>query len=69
MSKIYEIVLYTARRDAYVNKMIEKIDPKNRISHIILREHCIVVNKIHYLKNIKILGRDEKNVIFVDVSN
>ena len=67
MSKIYEIVLYTSRRKPYIKQMLEKIDSKRRISHVLLRDHCIIINKAYNLKHIRILGRDEQNVIFVDV--
>ena len=69
MSKLYEIVLYTASQRVYADKVINLIDPKKRISHRLYREHCIVVNKTHYLKNVKILGRNNQDIIIVDDNN
>ena len=67
MSQIYEIVVFTASQKQYADKIIAQIDPKKRISHLLNRDHCIIINKIYYLKNLKILGRDLKQVILVDV--
>ncbi len=67
MSKIYELVIFTASQKQYADKIIDKIDPRNRISHRLYRENCIIVNKIFYLKNLKILGRNLKDLIIVDV--
>lgn len=67
MSQLYEIVVFTASQKQYADKVVEQIDPKGRISHVLNRDHCIVINKLYYLKNLKILGRDMKQVILVDV--
>ena len=67
MSKIYEIVLYSVRREFYVSKILQHIDSKHRISHILHKDKCLVINKTYNLKNMKILGRDESKIIFVDV--
>jgi CTD small phosphatase-like protein 2 len=67
MSRMYELVLFTASQKQYADKIIDQIDPKHRISHRLYRDHCIIVNKVYYLKNLKILGRDLKNVVLIDV--
>jgi TFIIF-interacting CTD phosphatase-like protein len=46
---------------------MEKLDPKKKIKYILSREHCIVINKCYYIKSIRDLGRDQQNVIVVDV--
>jgi TFIIF-interacting CTD phosphatase-like protein len=61
MSHIYEIVLFTAGHSNYAEKIIAKIDPKKRISHVLCRDHCIVVNGSHYMKNIRSEKRYEQN--------
>jgi CTD small phosphatase-like protein 2 len=68
MSQIYEIVVFTASQKQYADKIIAEIDPKKRISHLLNRDHCIIINKVYYLKNLKILGRDLKQIILVDVT-
>jgi TFIIF-interacting CTD phosphatase-like protein len=67
MSQLYELIVFTASQKQYADKVIQEIDAKKRISHVLNRDHCIVINKIYYLKNLKILGRDLKQVILVDV--
>ena len=69
MSKIYEIVVFTAGQKKYADAVLNKIDLKGWISHRLYREHCIIVNKTYYLKNLKILGRDMSSVVMVDVFN
>ncbi len=66
MSQLYEIIVFTASQKQYADKVVQQIDPKKRIAHVLNRDHCIVINKIYYLKNMKILGRDLKQVILID---
>jgi CTD small phosphatase-like protein 2 len=68
MSQLYELVIFTASQRQYADKIIDQIDPKQRISYILYRDHCIIVNKVYYLKNLKILGRDLKNTVLIDVN-
>lgn len=68
MSKLYEIIVFTASQKSYADKVIDLIDPKKRIAHRLYRDHCIIINKSYYLKNMRILGRNLKNIIIVDVS-
>ena len=67
MSQIYELVVFTASQKQYADKVIAEIDPKKRISHVLYRDHCLIINKVYYLKNLKILGRDLKQAVLVDV--
>jgi TFIIF-interacting CTD phosphatase-like protein len=69
MSKLYEIVVFTASQRIYADRVLNLIDPKKRISHRMYREHCIVVNNSYYLKNLRALGRNMKDVIVVDDNN
>lgn len=67
MSQLFEIIVFTASQKQYADKVVAQIDPKKRISHVLNREHCIIINKAYYLKNLKVLGRDLKQMILVDV--
>ena len=69
MSKLYEIVIYSSGTKQYVDAVLRNIDPKGRISHRIYRDNCIQLNNTYFLKSIKLLGRNEKQVIFIDVKN
>lgn len=61
-------MVFTAGQKKYADLILNKIDPKGWISHRLYREHCIVVNKVYYLKNLKIMGRNLGSTILVDVS-
>ena len=67
MSKLYEIIIFTASQKLYASRIIDMIDPKNRVSHRLYREHCRIVNKTYFLKDIRTLGRNTKDTIIVDV--
>lgn len=67
MSKLYEIIIFTASQKLYASRIIDMIDPKNRVSHRLYREHCRIVNKTYFLKDIRTLGRSPKDIIIVDV--
>lgn len=58
MSKMYEIVVYTTNFPEYVQEVLKNIDKKKRISHVLLKEKCLNINKVHFLKSLKALGRD-----------
>lgn len=60
-------MIFTASQKLYADKVLNLLDPKKRIAHRLYREHCIVINKTYYLKNLKILGRDLQDIIIVDV--
>lgn len=70
MSKLYEIIIFTASQRVYADKIIDLIDPKRlRITHRLYREHCVIINKKYYLKNIRTLGRNMNETIIVDVNH
>jgi regulator of extracellular matrix RemA (YlzA/DUF370 family) len=68
MSRLYEIIIFTASQKLYASRIIDMIDPKNRVSHRLYREHCRMVNKTYFLKDIRTLGRNTKDIIIVDVN-
>ena len=37
MSKLYEIIVFTASQKLYADKVLDLIDPKNRITHRLYR--------------------------------
>ena len=67
MSQLFEIIVFTASQKQYADKVVAQIDQKKRISYVLNRDHCIIINKAYYLKNLKIMGRDMKQIILVDV--
>ena len=67
MSKLYEIVIFTASVEEYAKSLINLIDIKKVCSHKLFRDQC-TFEKLSYIKDLKKLGRDLKDVIIVDNS-
>lgn len=65
MSSLYEIVIYTAGEKEYSTAVIDALDPNNHISYILYRDHCLN-SSLEFEKNLNRLGRDLKDVIFID---
>ncbi|ETB61260.1 hypothetical protein, variant [Plasmodium yoelii 17X] len=66
ISKYYEIVIFTASMPKYANAVIDKLDVNRVCSYRLFRESCTLWNN-NYVKDIRLLGRDLKNVIIIDV--
>ncbi|CAD2103521.1 NLI interacting factor-like phosphatase, putative [Plasmodium vinckei lentum] len=67
ISKYYEIVIFTASMSKYANAVIDKLDVNRVCSYRLFRESCTLWNH-SYVKDIRLLGRDLKNVIIIDNS-
>ena len=67
MGKIFEIVIFTASVSKYADPLIDIIDEDNICSIRLFREHCTQINEI-FVKDMKKLGRDLKDIIIVDNS-
>ena len=67
LAKFYEIVIFTASISRYASPLLDKLDKENNIKYRLYREHCTFLNGI-YIKELKRLNRDLKDVIIVDNS-
>ena len=67
MGKIYEVVIFTASVSKYADPLLDIIDKENNCKFRLFREHCTAINTC-YVKEIKKLGRELKDVIIVDNS-
>jgi len=66
MAKHYEVVIFTASVSAYANPLINQLDTRKCVSHRLFRDHCTFLNG-NFIKDMKKLGRNLKDVIILDV--
>ncbi|CAD8074303.1 unnamed protein product [Paramecium primaurelia] len=64
-----EVMIFTASQDVYANKVINILDPNNKLSYRIFRESCISVGDNNLIKHLGVLNRDLKNVVLIDNSS
>lgn len=68
VSRLFEIVVFTASQSIYGEQLLNVLDPKRRIfRHRVYRESCVFVDG-NYLKDLSVLGRDLARVIIIDNS-
>ena len=67
MAKKYEIVIFTASLSKYADPLLDIIDKQGFCPFRLFREHCTLINT-SFVKDLKRLGRDLKDIIIVDNS-
>eukprot|EP00826_Nyctotherus_ovalis_P028119 TRINITY_DN2214_c0_g2_i7.p1 TRINITY_DN2214_c0_g2~~TRINITY_DN2214_c0_g2_i7.p1 ORF type:complete len:358 (+),score=43.55 TRINITY_DN2214_c0_g2_i7:99-1172(+) len=67
LSKVYEIIIFTAAEKCYADAILDVLDPEKKfISKRIYRENCIIKDK-YTTKDLRVLeNRNLKNVVIVD---
>lgn len=67
-AKHFEVAIFTASLGMYANPLLDTLDVNKTISHRLFRESCVLSGGA-YVKDLSVLGRKLKNVIFVDNSH
>ena len=67
VSKLYEVVIFTASISKYALPLLDIIDEDKNIKYKLTREHCTFLNGI-YIKELKKLNRDLSDLIILDNS-
>ena len=65
MSKIFEVVIFTASVPQYANPLLDKLDINKNITHRLFRQHCVSLYGL-YVKDLRFIGRDLKDIILLD---
>ena len=65
LSKLFEIVIFTAAQKDYTDFILQKVDVEGTISHKLYREHTVCVDNV-YIKDLSRLGRNLATTIIVD---
>lgn len=67
--KEFQLIVFTASHRNYANAVIDHIDPENKyIKYRLYREHCSISKSGLYVKDLRIINRDLKNMVLVDNS-
>ena len=65
MSKLFEVVIFTASVPQYANPLLDKLDINKNITYRLFRQHCVSLYGL-YIKDLRFIGRDLKDIILLD---
>ena len=64
-SELFEIFIFTASISQYASPLLDELDKNNILNGRLFRQHCIYNNGL-YIKDLKQIGRDLKDIIIID---
>lgn len=68
VSQMFEIIIFTASKRIYAEKLLDVLDPDNKLfSRRVYRESCIIQDNT-YTKDLTVLGIDLAKVFIIDNS-
>ena len=65
ISEYFEIIVFTASVSEYASPLLDKLDKNNYLSGRLFRQDCLF-NQGLYIKDLKIIGKDFKDMIIID---
>lgn len=65
LSRLYEIVVFTAAMPDYADWILDQIDEPGYIAHRLYRQHC-TPQEDYAIKDLRNLGRDLRRTLIVD---
>ena len=65
MREYYEIIVFTASVPEYASPLLDKLDQNNYLSGRLFRQDCLF-NQGLYIKDLKRIGKDLKDMIIID---
>lgn len=66
LSQMYEVIVFTDDEYTFLMSIIPTLDPRQQVFMGFFGRECMVWHKGHYIKDLKYLNRDLKNVIVID---
>lgn len=67
LSKYFEIIVFTASHSCYANVVIDYLDPNQEwVHHRLFREHCSHSAEGMYIKDLRVIDRELKDMVLVD---
>lgn len=66
LSREFELMVFTASHECYANVIIDHIDPKRLITHRFFRDSCWRSEEGFYVKDLRVIDRDLRNVLLID---
>lgn len=67
VSKMCEVVLWTAGERSYAEAILNRIDPDRRYFHYrLFREHCVKWKNHDSVKDLRLLGRNMSRTVLID---
>lgn len=68
MSRLFEVIIFTASNSCYADVVLDHLDPDHKfISHRLYRESCVQTPSGMFVKDLRVIGgREIENMVLVD---